>query len=145
MSRAKLGTLLVERRTITQEQLDAALREQQKRGGKIGDTLVQMGALPEETLISVLAEHLEVPYVHLDAVHAVPPPIRARLPLALARQTLAIPLELDEDGRALVIAMVDPQNSRHLELLRATAQVRIIPRLAGRAAMQRAIERIYGN
>lgn len=145
MLRPKLGALLIERRTITQEQLDAALREQQKRGGKIGDTLVQMGVLAEETLVGALAEQLEVPHVHLDEVPRVSPEVRARVPLEVARQVLAVPLELEADGGALVIAMVDPQNSRQLELLRTVAQVRIVPRLAGRAAMQRAIERIYSD
>lgn len=141
--RLKLGQLLLESGVITPAQLAAALADQQKRGGKIGDTLVRTGALSERLLVETLARQLELPFVHLEEIASVGPGVLERVPLSLARQVLSLPVEWGEGNRALVVAMVEPQHLRHLELLRAAAGVRIVPRLAGRTAMLQAISRLY--
>lgn len=144
MSRLKLGQLLIDAGVITPSQLELALAEQQQRGGKIGDTLVRVGAVREELLVETLAGQLDLPFVHLDEVATVSPDALARVPFELAQRLLAVPLELTADGRALCVGMVEPQHLRHLEGLRAAAGMRIVPRLAGRLAVERALTRLYG-
>lgn len=49
-SRKRLGDYLVELGFITDEQLDAALKEQKEKGGKLGNILIQLGFLSEDVL-----------------------------------------------------------------------------------------------
>ncbi|HLG94526.1 MAG TPA: type II secretion system protein GspE, partial [candidate division Zixibacteria bacterium] len=49
---AELGALLVKAGKITQQQLAKALEIQKQTNGKLGQVLVQMGAVPDENEIS---------------------------------------------------------------------------------------------
>jgi hypothetical protein len=51
-----LGTLLVARGFLTEEQLDAALDEQSVSGRRLGEILVERGFIPHSTLSLALAE-----------------------------------------------------------------------------------------
>ncbi len=48
--RRKLGDLLLDQHLVTPEQLTAALRLQQEKGGRLGDILVEMNLLTPEQL-----------------------------------------------------------------------------------------------
>ena len=52
---------------MTQEAVEGALAEQRRRGGKrLGEILVEMGALEEEPLARALAEKFFLPFVDLN-------------------------------------------------------------------------------
>ncbi len=76
--RRKLGDLLLDRRMVTADQLEEALAIQQRKGGKLGAILVDMGALWEEDVVSMVAEQenkraVEIdPYVGRDLLDLVP-------------------------------------------------------------------------
>ncbi|MBD9369581.1 ATPase, T2SS/T4P/T4SS family [Xanthomonas sp. XNM01] len=57
----RLGDILVERQIVSTSDVAKALAFQEQFGGRIGSVLVRLGALSEETLLSVLAEQLEMP------------------------------------------------------------------------------------
>lgn len=52
--RQLLGELLLQAKRITPEQLDRALKEQQRTGGKIGEVLVRLGLLTRNEIDAVL-------------------------------------------------------------------------------------------
>ena len=56
--RTRLGRLLVERGSLTQEQLAEALILQRQSGGKLGAVLIRQGHLSETVLAAVLSEQL---------------------------------------------------------------------------------------
>lgn len=76
--RKKIGDLLIERRVITNEQLDEALVLQKQTGKKLGEILVEMGAIWEEDLVRTLAtqrneQAMEIdPYARPDLIDTVP-------------------------------------------------------------------------
>ena len=51
----RLGDLLVENRIISQLQLETALIEQRKSGRKLGKTLVDLGLITEDALLTFLS------------------------------------------------------------------------------------------
>ena len=59
MKRPLLGELLLEKKEITQEQLDNAMKVQAENGGLIGVILMTQGAISEATLVSYLAIQAE--------------------------------------------------------------------------------------
>ena len=55
---APIGTLLLQRGLITQQELDKALSFQRQFKGRLGSVLVRMGALSEDALLPILSEQL---------------------------------------------------------------------------------------
>jgi hypothetical protein len=139
----KLGDLLLKARAITDLQLKAALSEQQKWGGRLGEILVRMNILSEEMLVKALSKQLAVPAVNLDSVQGVPPHVRAKLPAQMAKDFAAVPVQLRDDGKTLVVAMAEPQNIEHVDTIRSVARCRIVVQVAGRTAIARAYGRFY--
>jgi hypothetical protein len=69
--------------------------------------------------------------------------VKSKIPRDKIRDLAAIPIQLRDDGKTLVVAMADPQNVGQLDTLRAVSRCRIVPQLAGRTAISRAYARFY--
>lgn len=139
----RLGDLLVKAKVINESQLKAALAEQQKWGGKLGELLVRMQFLTEDMLVKALSKQMNVPSVALESIPSVPPHVRSKIPPEVARDLVALPLQLRDDGKTLVVAMAEPQNLKQLDTLRSVTRCRIVPQLSGRQAIARAFSRFY--
>jgi hypothetical protein len=139
----KLGDLLLKARAITDVQLKAALSEQQKWGGRLGEILVRMNILTEEMLVKALSKQLAIPAVNLDAVQGVPPHVKAKVPVQMAKDFAILPIQLRDEGKTLVIAMAEPQNLEQVDTVRSVARCRIVVQVAGRTAIARAFGRFY--
>jgi hypothetical protein len=55
-AKRRLGDIFVERRLITEEQLEAALTAQRASGGKLGEILVDLGMVTRVALAGVITE-----------------------------------------------------------------------------------------
>lgn len=143
MPSIRLGDLLVKAKVVSESQLKAALAEQQKWGGRLGEILVRMSLVTEDMLVKALSKQLNVPAVNLEAVQGVPAHVRAKIPADIARDLVALPLQLREEGKALMVAMAEPQNLKHLDTLRSVSRCKVIPQIAGRQAIARAFARFY--
>ena len=145
MAQIKLGELLVRANVLQESQLQTALAEQQRWGGKLGEILVRMGLLSEDLLIKALSKQLNLPIANLDAIQGLPPQVKQRIPPATVRDMGVMPLMLKDEGRTLVVVMADPLNVQMQDDLRALTRCRIQVQLAGRTALQRAYARFYGT
>lgn len=143
MATIKLGELLIKAKVLDEGQLKAALAEQRKWGGKLGEILVRMNFLTEDLLVKALSKQLALPVVNLDAIQGLPPHVKARIPASAAREHSAIPLQLRDDNRTLLVAVSDPLNVQLVDTLRAVANCRIVVQIAGRSQIDRAISRFY--
>jgi Type II secretion system (T2SS), protein E, N-terminal domain len=104
MPSIRLGDLLVKAKVVSESQLKAALAEQQKWGGRLGEILVRMSLVTEDMLVKALSKQLNVPAVNLEAVQGIPAHVRAKIPSDIARDLVALPLQLREEGKALMVA-----------------------------------------
>ncbi|RPI91157.1 MAG: hypothetical protein EHM32_10915 [Spirochaetales bacterium] len=59
MAKPLLGEMLLEDGEISREQLDKALEVQKKEGGLMGIILVNLGFIPEKTLVKYLSLQAE--------------------------------------------------------------------------------------
>jgi hypothetical protein len=143
MAQIKLGELLIKANVLQEGQLRAALAEQAKWGGKLGEILVRMNLVSEDILVRALSKQLAIPAVNLDAVKEIPPHVLNRIPVQTARDFAVLPLQLRDDGKTLVVAIADPLNVRQLDELRGVTKCRILPNVAGRTAIARAMARFY--
>lgn len=145
MAQIKLGELLIKANVLQESQLKAALAEQAKWGGKLGEILVRMNLVSEDILVRALSKQLAIPAVNLDAVKDIPPHVLNKVPLQTARDFAVLPLQLRDDNKTLVVAISDPLNVRQLDELRAVTKCRIVPNVAGRTAIARAMARFYDD
>jgi type II secretory ATPase GspE/PulE/Tfp pilus assembly ATPase PilB-like protein len=102
----KIGDILVQRGWITPEQLEEAHKESQRTGEIIGKTLVRMGLISEEQLLSALGEQLGLPfYPDLSKVSISPEAVKA-VPARFIWHYKFMPLKLEKN--VLTIAIPDP-------------------------------------
>jgi hypothetical protein len=143
MPSIKLGELLVNANVLQESQLRAALAEQQKWGGRLGDILVRMSLVTEDLLVRALSRQMGVPAINLETIPKISDYVKAKVSPEMARELELVPIQLKEDGKTLVVAMAEPQNVDVVDTIRARTGCRIVTHLAGRTAIARAISRFY--
>jgi type IV pilus assembly protein PilB len=104
----QLGDVLVLRGLVTHEQVQEALDIQSKSGGRLGELLVQMGVLEERELVGALAEFFGMPVADLRRYKPDPEAL-ALISEDVARQNMAVPISLHDDG--LHVAVAEPSDS----------------------------------
>ncbi len=112
--RTALGTLLIERGYIDQEQLDEALRRSAENGERLGEVIVRLGWASEEDLAKVLAEQWHLRYFERSAISFDGRALR-RMSWEDASRLEALPIQENEDG-AVVVAVAEPTDARLLAL-----------------------------
>lgn len=138
----KLGELLLKANVINEAQLKAALDEQKRWGGKLGEILVRMTFVTEDLMVKALAKQLNIPRMDLDGLPATPKAVLSRVPHDLARDLQAVPLQLKED-KTLVVAMWEPTNLEQIDTLQKVSRCKISPVIATPTQIARLIARSY--
>ena len=103
----KIGELLVQEGLVTIDQLNRALDEQQQSGDRIGEALVKLGIIDEDTLLEFIARQFHCPQVNLSKLNT-PKEVAALIPLDIMHKYQAVPFGLM--GNTLHVAMADPGN-----------------------------------
>ena len=123
----KLGRDLLVEGAITEEQLRAALREQERSGERLGEVLVNMEAITPGRLIGVLARRLGVKGCHLR--HGLIDPKVARLLQREEAERLGVMPMFLVRGR-LTVAMSEPQSLPTIDRLAKLLGCEVNPVLA---------------
>ena len=138
----RLGEVLRERKRVSFEALEAALDDQQKGAGLLGELLIQREACSKDDIVSALEEITHFRY--LDARFAtVERELIKLLPRSVAERYCVLPLV--KEGKRIVAVMAEPQNLHQLDELRFMTGMDIIPRLGFKAEIQEAIKKCYGE
>lgn len=110
----RLGDLLVDEQLISEAQLGNALKEQRNLGLKLGATLIHLGYLSEEQILTFLSRQLDIPIVDLlkvkidhNAVQLIPE-VHARRLRALA---------IHDNGEKVTLVVSDPADLHSLDVL----------------------------
>lgn len=136
----RLGEMLVSEGLLTPEQLKEALESQKKSGKRLGDTLVLLGFISEESIAAALSRQLGIPYITL-ANYEIDPDIIKTIPEETVRKYKIIPV--DKTGKTLTVALSDPANIFILDELKLLTKCEIIPLISYDSDIQRAIEQYY--
>ena len=139
-ARKSLGELLVEEGLLTAAQLEAAVKTQQKQGGRLSEVLRASGMVKAEDLAAVMSLQLNIPLIDLQR-HKVQPEALRRIPEDVARRHTLIPL--DVVGDSLVVVMADPQDIQTIEDIRAQVKMKIEVALGIASDIERAIDLNY--
>lgn len=142
MKYTRLGDLLVKSGTITQAQLDEALKLQSDTGDRLGSVLQKHGFITEKQLIDTLMNQLGVEFIDLNSCN-IPSEMAQILPKSVAKKYGAIPVRVTRSD--IYLAMADPLNFVAIEEVRSITRRRVVPLIAASAAVERAVQNLYSN
>lgn len=141
MRNVPIGQYLVEKKMITPEQLQKVLSVQQSTKGKMfGDIVIELGYLSDNDFAKALSERLNVPFVDLATAQISVEAVK-KIPEAISRKYNVIAIGVQ--GRRLVVATNDPINFYIFEDLKIISGMDISPILATKAAINKAIGKLY--
>ncbi|MDP8260240.1 MAG: ATPase, T2SS/T4P/T4SS family [Candidatus Gygaella obscura] len=141
-SRFLIGELLLSKGFITKEQLDNALVEQKRTNKRLGDILVEKGAIKEIDLVQVLSEQLGITYVDIDS-YIIDRDVIDLVKESTARDFICLPLFLMND--TLTVAMADPLDIGKIDSLKRIVKYNLDPVFATETGIKKAIEKYYGK
>lgn len=144
-TKLRLGEILVDAGVLKQEQLNAALAVQKKRGIRLGQVLLQEAYISEPQLVQALSRRLSIPWVSLDHVD-IADELLDLVPSHVAEEFFLIPVyvqSLDRKNRTLFVAMNDPTDEVALRFVSASAGMPVKPMVAGPSDISAAIQTHY--
>jgi type IV pilus assembly protein PilB len=136
----RLGELLIESELVTASRLDEALLQQSASGKRLGELLVELGAIDDFDLARVLSGRLGIPLADLRK-DAPEEGAIALIPESLARSHVAIPVSKTDAG--VHIAMGHPQDAIATKELSDAAGMPVIRMIAPPSDIRRAIDKSY--
>ena len=138
----RLGELLISAGMLTQEQLEEGIALQKGTGKRLGTVLQEHGFIKENDLIEALQMQLGIEFVDLTKMN-IPTEMAQVVPKNIAKQYQVVPVRVVRDE--VFLAMQDPLNFYAIEEVRKAVQKRVVPMVATAAAVERAIQILYGN
>lgn len=138
----RLGEILLKQSLLTLDQLHEALHHQQRRGGRLGTSLIELGFVGEEEIAAVLSKQYDVPSVNLNDYEVDQDTIRL-VPVETAIRYHVLPLK--RVGNTLTVAITDPTNLLALDEIKFMTGYRVEPVVAVESSIREAIERHYGS
>ena len=141
----RIGDLLVEAGAITEEELQEALAYQKENGGRIGNVIMELGFISQELLITVLTTQMGIDYIELKACK-LDEDLLKQVPENLVNKYKAIPIGYDENNpNILRVAMVDPMDLNAIDDIGIATNTQVEPLLAMEDDVMEAIGKYYGN
>ncbi len=142
----RIGDLLVEAGAITEEQLQEALARQKETGGRIGTVIQEMGFISRDLLITVLTTQMEVDFCEVRAAQIEDSILRLINDPETLNKYKAIPIEFDPNNpNVLKVAMADPLDLDAVDDLGLMTNLQIEPMLSFEEDIQAAIDKYYGS
>jgi len=137
----RLGEFLVERHVLSRDALETALEEESRTGVPLPAVLVRSGAVAEKDLVAAVAHGADLRFVDLAETPLHPEAAQA-IPADVARRCLALGVAFE--AARLVVAFADPGDAEALQAVHDACGWEVVPAIAERAELQRAIEAVYG-
>jgi len=137
----RLGEMLVEAGSITEEQLKQALAEHKKAGLKLGQYISRQGMLNENQIVDILSRQLKIEKYHPDNF-PVDVSLARLIPIETAQKFQMAPLR--KRGRLLTVALTDPLDINALDTIEITANAEVEPVVCTEREVNQLINSIYG-
>jgi len=139
-ARPRLGEILVGRGQVSEDEVAAALEEQEHIGGELGEILVRTGALTRRQLTDAIGSQLRETVAQLSAIRPDAAAI-SLIPERIARVYRIVPLAVHKD--TLFVATDGPIGESAAAEIRTHTELRLRPLLAPRDEVDRMIARVY--
>lgn len=136
----KIGELLIKEKKITEEQLNKALLEQQRVGGRIGSILIYLGYIKESELLKSLGKNLKFQSCQLSKLNLNLNIIKL-IPASFAVKYNLIPIS--RIGKTIRAAMINPFDINAIEAVRFELGYELEPIIAAESSVKKALDKYY--
>lgn len=126
---------------VRRDQLEQALRKQAESGEYLGDILVDMWLITEETKLRLLGKQLNIPYITPRDMSRIDQTIARMIPEDVARRHTALPFSIEEE--CLTAVMADPFDVLARDDLEKITNCRIIPMIGSKKSIEEQIDLLY--
>jgi len=140
--RKPLGEILKARGFVTGEQIEAALKYQNKEGLKIGQALIRLGFVKPRDVLEALAEQLGLRTIDLGEME-ISPSVIELVPQTVARRHNLVPISASE-GK-VVVAVSEPLDLESLDNLRFILNADVECVLSEEEGVSEALTNYYGS
>ena len=135
------GEFLVSKGLLTRLQLNKALDEQRRYGGRLGEALLRLNMMSEDQVTRGLAEHLSMEYFHFDDISKIDMNVARILDESIAKRFCL--MAIGEIGDKVVVSMADPLNVIAIDTITLKIKRPIKVVISSTQEIRRAIEVIY--
>jgi len=141
-----LGRILIKMGVLTRENVHECLAIQKQRGGKIkiGEILVELGAIDDDQLQMAIAAQRGMEYVKLDGFD-IPADVIEKVPAQMANTYRIIPIEFNKEHNELTVALDNPGNFKASDDLSALIGVRVTAKITDSEALEAALAKYYAE
>jgi type IV pilus assembly protein PilB len=140
--RPRLGELLVRSASITAAQLAHALERQRSMHLPLGQVLIRLGYVSDETMRLALALQLNIPFVDLDQMN-IDRALTRLINRSYARRHSLVPVACV--GQTLTVCMDDPTDQQAVEELSRSTGLLVTVLTSSHDAITHAFLRMYGD
>jgi len=138
----KIGEILVADGIISKAQLDIALMEQRRVGGRLGSILVRLGYLSEEDLLEALGEQKHCTPFDLSDVE-INNEVAHIIPENIARKHHCI--AVSKQGKILTVACADPHDEDAISEVGEAIGYKVAPVISPEISIANALDKYYGK
>lgn len=105
-TRKKLGTILLERSLLSQEELQEALLHQQNTGSRLGQILLERGVVQPGDMLDALASHYGIDARHTLTFSLEKTELLQAIPVHFLKKHRMVPFA--REGSVILVALADP-------------------------------------
>jgi len=140
-----LGSLLIQKGVISEDQLRIALIEQKRTGEPLGKLFISLGFATDATIREALSENLGQQSTDLSNM-VIDATALKMISKDVAKRYKVFPVVYDKQQRTLMLAMSDTSNIVALDQINAMIgkESTLVPTLASESDINRAIDQYYG-
>jgi general secretion pathway protein E len=141
----RIGDLLLKHTSLTQVQLDEALKIQKKEGGLLGEILVRKNMILPHEIMKALCQQIGLVWIEDLKPNDIDPKLVTDIPInyAKTKEVLPIAKEMTPKGEVLVVAVSDPLNEAIVDDLRVLTGMPIRFVVSTSMRIQDAVNRVY--
>jgi len=136
----RLTSILLEKKLISEKNLEKALKLHKEKGGSLGEMLTKEGFVTQKDFMITLSKELKMPPINLQKF-TIDPAVIQLVPANVAKKYSIIPIS--KLGDALMVAMSDPMNIMAIDDLQTLTNYKIDPVLCTKTQIVKAIEEYY--
>ncbi len=136
VSEESLREFIADSGLVSQQDLDAAVKEAEAKHKPLGDMLVARGLLTEDALRRIHAYVIGIPFVNLQE-HNIPAETLALIPEPIARTHNIIAFK--KEGETLQVAMLDVRDLASIDTVAKKTGLKILPRLTDTESLRHAL------
>jgi twitching motility protein PilT len=137
----RFGETLVDRHVLSRDDLEQAIEESERSQQPLPSVLLSLGLVGSKDLTAALADQMGLRFIDfLDTpIHQDAPTM---LTAELAQRYTAVPVDFED--HKIVVAFAEPADDDALAAIGHATSYEVIPAVADRGELTRAIEMIYG-